>query len=391
MSNEQQERTVLSGRVVFEDGILEDGIVVIEGERIAYAGSPLAEYVEGAKCVKADGYIWPGLIDVHIHGAGGADVMDATPQAIHNIAETVAQFGVTGFLPTTVTGDKPQLEKAMANVVAEAPTIADGAEILGIHLEGPWICPQRSGAQNPDHIVDPAPEDAAWAVEKSSHMLRIVTMAPERPGALATIRELAKRGVNVSIGHTDATYDQVLEAIEAGAAHVTHCFNAMSGLHHREPGVVGAALTEDRLTVELIADGFHVHPAAVKLVTTAKGTDGTMLITDGMRAVGMPAGEYDLGGLRVFSDGETARLENGSLAGSLLTLDAAVRKTTAYSGMPLYKVVHMASLTPAKRLGVATEMGSIRAGKLANLVVVDEACRVERVFRRGKVIHQRTQ
>lgn len=385
MKTEQvSQQTVLRGRIVLEDGILEDGIVAMEGETIQYVGPPLAEYRQAAEYIRTDGYIWPGLIDIHIHGAGGSDVMDGTPEAIATISRTLMRFGVTGFLATTVTGNKPQLERAMSNVVNQAPYLVDGAEVLGIHLEGPWICPERCGAQNPEFIVDPGPEDAAWAMDKSEGTLRVVTMAPERPGAMETIRELTQNGVIVSVGHSDATYEQVIAAAEAGATHLTHCFNGMRGLHHREPGVVGAGLADDRFSLELIADGHHVHPGAIKLLIKVKGPDDMMLISDGMRAVGMPAGEYELGGLRVFSDGETVRLESGSLAGSLLTLDAAVRNTVTYGDIPLYKAVKMASLTPAKRIGVDGEMGSIREGKLADLVIVDDQCRVERVWRRGK-------
>lgn len=388
MATENRTRHVLRGRVVLEDGVMEDGMVVTENDTIRYVGPPLAAYSEEAEVVPSGGYIWPGLIDVHVHGAGGSDVMDATPEAIQTIAQTLITYGVTGFLATTVTGDKGHLERAMANVVQHGSHIENGADVLGIHLEGPWICPERAGAQNPAYITDPAPEDVDWAVDQSAGRLVIVTMAPERPGALEVIRRFHAKGVRVSIGHTAATYDQVRAAVDAGASHVTHCFNAMRGLHHREPGVVGAALTDDRLTVELIADGHHVHPAGVKLVVQAKGNDRLILISDGMRAVGMPAGEYELGGLAVMSDGETARLKNGSLAGSLLTLDAAVRNTVRFSGVPLYEAVAMASLIPARRIGVDGKMGSIREGKLANLVVVDETCHVRRVWRRGQLVFQ---
>lgn len=383
---ERETRQILRGRVILEDGLLEDGMVVVKGETIEYVGSPLAKYMQDSNEVRTDGYIWPGLIDIHIHGAGGKDVMDATPEAMETISHTLAQYGVTGFLATTVTGERGHLERAITNVVDQAPYLQDGAEVLGIHLEGPWICPERRGAQNPEHIVDPKPEDAAWAVEQAEGTLRIVTMAPERPGAMETIRELVKRGVIVSIGHSDATYEQVLAAAEAGATHLTHCFNGMRGLHHREPGVVGAGLIDERLSLELVADGYHVHPGAIKLLVKVKGPEDLILITDGMRAVGMPEGEYELGGLRVFSDGETARLENGSLAGSLLTLDAAVRNMVQFGKVPLYQAVKMASLTPAKRIGVDGERGSIQEGKLADLVMVDAECRVQRVWQKGKEI-----
>lgn len=380
-------QTVLRGRIVLEDGILEDGIVAFRGETIQYVGPPLTEYTQSDDLVQTDGYIWPGLIDLHVHGAGGCDVMDATPDAIETISRTLGRYGVTGFLATTVTGEKRQLERAMENVVQQAPYVQNGAEVLGIHLEGPWICPERCGAQNPEFIVDPEPEDAEWAMQHSEGTLRIVTIAPERPGAMETIRALVDKGVIVSVGHSDATYEETVAAAEAGATHLTHCFNGMRGLHHREPGVVGAGLEDDRFCLELIADGYHVHPGAIRLLLKAKGPDGVMLISDGMRAVGMPEGEYELGGLPVISDGETVRLENGALAGSLLTLDAAVRNVVEFGKAPLYQAVKMASLTPAKRIGVDGEMGSIREGKLADLVVVDEQCRVQRVWSKGKEIY----
>src|SRR5690554_2019586 len=178
---------VLRGSVVLADGILEEGMVVIRGERIAYVGPPLSRFTDPRREFFVSGYIWPGLIDLHVHGAGGCDVMDATPDAIETISRTLGRYGVTGFLATTVTGEKRQLERAMENVVQQAPYVQNGAEVLGIHLEGPWICPERCGAQNPEFIVDPEPEDAEWAMQHSEGTLRIVTIAPERPGAMETI------------------------------------------------------------------------------------------------------------------------------------------------------------------------------------------------------------
>lgn len=390
MGKESDTRTVLRGRVVLEDGLLEDGMVVFDGETIAYVGPPKAEYEHGADQLSTGGYIWPGLIDIHIHGAGGKDVMDATPEAIETISRTLGRYGVTGFLATTTTGDRQQLERAMVNIVEHAPYLQEGAEVLGIHLEGPWICPEQRGAHHPAYITDPHPEDARWAEAVSEGTLRVVTMAPERPGAMGTIRELVNHGVIVSAGHTSATYAEMMVAAAGGVTHLTHFFNAMRGLHHREPGVVGAGLTEERFSLELIADGHHVHPVMIQLLMQSKAPEDIILISDGMRAVGMPAGKYDFGGFTVFSDGETVRLADGTLAGSLLTLDQAVRNIVRYAGLPLYKAVKMASLTPAKQIGVDGEMGSLVPGKLANAVMVDDACRIERVWRKGQVIAHRT-
>ncbi|PTX55168.1 N-acetylglucosamine-6-phosphate deacetylase [Melghirimyces profundicolus] len=375
---------VFRGPVVLAKGLLEDGMVVTEGEKIRYVGLPRRVEKAGEEVV-ASGTIWPGLIDLHVHGTGGADVMDGTPEALETISRTLASYGVTAFLATTVTMDRLRLQKALANV-AKAGSRLSGARVLGVHLEGPWICPARCGAQNPDYVVDPGPQDAEWVWKASGGGLRIVTLAPERPGALDLVRKLAEHGVVVSAGHTSATYREMETAIEAGVSHVTHAFNAMTGLHHREPGVAGAALTDDRLTVELIGDGFHVHPAAVKLLARAKQPDGLILISDGIRAVGRPDGIYELGGLKVTARNGKAVLEDGSLAGSLLTLDRAVYNTADYAGIPLWQAVRMASLAPAKRLGLEGEMGSLEPGKRADLVVTDGDGRVSRVFVGGREV-----
>ncbi|QKI83103.1 N-acetylglucosamine-6-phosphate deacetylase [Kroppenstedtia eburnea] len=377
-------RKVFRGKVILREGMLEDGMVVTVGERIEYVGSPLF-FEEVEEEVRVEGWIWPGLIDLHVHGAGGSDVMDGTPEALHRISNTLVAHGVTGFLATTVTMDKPRLERAILNTVEHASS-AKGAEILGVHLEGPWICPAKRGAQNPEYITDPRPADAKWVLDVAQGNLRLITLAPERPGALDLIRRLSRQGVVVSVGHSSATHDEVEAAVEAGASHVTHIFNGMTGLHHREPGVAGTAMADDRLTVELIGDGFHVHPTVIKLLARTKPTDGLILISDGMRAVGQPEGFYDLGGLKVRAEGGKATLEDGSLAGSLLTLDRAVHNTARYAGVPLWKAVRMASLAPARRLGLDRDRGSLEAGKRADLLTTDEYGRVTRVWIRGREV-----
>jgi len=364
--------------------MMEDGMVITEGDQIRYVGEPI--HVESPEEeITSSGYIWPGLIDLHVHGAGGADVMDGTPQALQRISHTLASYGVTGFLATTVTMDKPHLEKALANV-SDTSSSLTGARTLGVHLEGPWICPAQRGAQNPEYIHDPQPTDADWAMEASRGKLRLVTVAPERAGAAALIENLHRQGVVVSAGHTSASFEQLMSAVEAGVSHITHVFNGMTGLHHREPGVAGAAMADDRVTVEVIGDGLHVHPAVIRLLCRTKPEDGLILISDGMRAVGQPDGVYDLGGLAVTAQQGKATLEDGSLAGSLLTLDQAVRNTADYADIPLWKAVRMASLAPAKRLGLADELGSLQAGKRADLSLTDERGHILRVFSGGREI-----
>ncbi len=384
-------RLIITGNIVLPFGMLNEGMLIVENDLIVYVGEKRnVEERVGDQVIHHNGFIWPGLIDIHIHGAGGHDVMDGTDRAVHSIARSLARYGVTGFLPTTVTGPKLALEQAMKSVVKAKQDQNEGAIIHGIHLEGPWICKAYKGAQNESYIVDPQQNDDHWATDHAEGLLKIVTLAPERPGARKLIQDLVKRGVVVSIGHSEATFDIVQKAVSYGASHATHLFNAMRGIHHREPGVVGAAFANDALITELIADGIHVHPAVMKLVIDSKGEDKVVLISDGIAAVGMPNGEYELGGLQVFTENGKATLRDGTLAGSLLTLDEAIRNLANQVNVPMWKAVKMASLTPASRIGIAHQRGSIEVGKKADLVLVSEACFVEKVFIDG-VEQERTE
>ncbi len=378
--------TVLRGNVVLPDRVLKNGMVIFEKGIIHYVGPPLEKYKEKEKSV-LPGYIWPGLIDLHVHGAGGKDVMDGTRESLEIISQTLVRFGVTGFLATTLTMDKLSLEKVFATIAEVTPHLHHGAQVLGIHLEGPWICSRYRGAQNPQYIVDPIVGDAEWGIEMTKGLLRLVTLAPERPGALDLIRSLVQKNVIVSIGHTGATYDEALAGVLAGASQVTHCFNGMTGLHHRHPGVAGIALVDERLKVELIADGFHVHPVVVQLLFKVKGVEKLILISDGMRAVGMPEGDYELGGLKVTAREGKVTLTDGRLAGSLLTLDQAVRNMIQFTGIPLWQAVRMASLTPAQSLGIDNKLGSLEPGKQADLVVTDRKLQVSSVWVKGRLVY----
>mgnify|MGYP001243163419 CR=1 FL=1 len=383
------QKTILQGNVVLPNRVLENGMVIFEEGIIHYVGPPLDEY-KGKEKVVLPGYIWPGLIDLHVHGAGGKDVMDGTKESLEIISQTLVRFGVTGFLATTLTMDKRSLEKVFFTIAEAVPRLRHGAQVLGIHLEGPWICSRYRGAQNPQYIVDPIQGDAEWGVEKTKGLLRLVTLAPELPGALDLIRSLVQKNVIVSIGHTGATYDEALAGVLAGASQVTHCFNAMTGLHHRDPGVAGIAMVDDRLKVELIADGFHVHPVVVQLLVKVKDVEKLILISDGMRAVGMPEGDYELGGLKVTARGGKVTLPDGRLAGSLLTLDQAVRNVIQFAEIPLWQAVRMASLTPAQSLGIDDKLGSIEPGKQADLVVTDQNLQVRTVWVKGRLVYDST-
>jgi N-acetylglucosamine-6-phosphate deacetylase len=347
--------------VVVED----DSILDVTGETHAFR--PTLDVGES--------YIAPGFIDVHVHGIAGADAMDGSQDSLARIAERFASHGVTGFLPTTMTESLDvtlraahQIQEFMSTQTDRAPA---GAQALGIHLEGPWISPQYKGAQNEQHILAPDEQTVHRMLDAAPGTVKIVTLAPELPGADDTIRLLREQGIYVSIGHTGATYEQALQAVALGATHITHCFNAMTGLNHRKPGVVGAALMVDDLFAELIADGVHVHPDVMRLLIRAKGRDRVMLITDAMAAAECPDGTYALGGQAVFvRDGE-ARLSDGTLAGSTLVLDRAVRNLVQLCRISLVDAVYMASTTPAAAIGLGANKGRICAGYDADFTILD--------------------
>jgi N-acetylglucosamine-6-phosphate deacetylase len=367
---------VLQGTLILSDRLMPAGQVVVEDGIIV----DLAEEARGYWPTSdfGDHYIAPGFIDVHVHGIAGVDTMDGSQESLRCMAERLAAHGVTGFLPTTMTESLDITKRAVhhvqefmtlqTRVTGEAPV---GARALGIHLEGPWISPRYKGAQNEQHILAPEEGMVRSILETARGAVKIVTLAPELPGADRTIRLLREAGIYVSIGHTGATYTQALEAVHLGATQVTHCFNAMTGLNHRKPGVVGAALLSYELVAELIADGVHVHPDVMRLLIRVKGRDRVMLITDAMSATEFPDGTYALGGQEVFvRDGE-ARLADGTLAGSTLVLDQAVRNLIRLCPLSLVDVVYMASATPAAAIGLGTHKGKICVGYDADLTILD--------------------
>jgi len=350
-------------------------------------------------------FVAPGFIDIHIHGAAGSDTMDATPSALARMAEFVSSHGVTGFLPTVMSSPIEQMLAATRAAAQAARVDAQphnacsrhgrtqaGAQILGINVEGPFLNPEFKGAQPEEGIASPDPAILKRILEAGGGHVRVMTIAPEMPGAVDIVRELAAQGVLVSVGHSGASYDDIQSAIEAGLRHVTHTYNGMRGLHHRQPGVVGAALVHSELTCEVIADGIHVHPAAVKLVARAKGLGGTVLMTDAMRAAGLPDGHYELGGQHVIVTSGAARLDTGVLAGSTLTADAAVRNMVEFAGIPLYAAISMASSTPARLIGLSGRKGRIEPEMDADIVLLDaETLQVRATLVMGEAVYERKQ
>lgn len=328
----------------------------------------------------------PGFIDVHIHGAAGFDVMDATAEALNGLAHALPREGTTSFLATTMTQTVEKIETALENA---SRFVADEtqAEMLGIHLEGPFISSKRAGAQPIEHILPPSLSLFKKWQKLSGNRIKIVTIAPEEGDGLEFIEEVAEAGVITSIGHSDATAEQVDEAITAGAGHVTHLYNQMSPFHHRNPGVVGTALLEDDLKVEIIADLIHSHPVAVELAFRQKRASGIILITDAMRAKGLAPGQYDLGGQDVQVTKKDARLNDGTLAGSILTMEDAAKNMKAVTDCSVSELVAMTSTNAAKQLGL-TNKGSIEVGKDADLTIVDETWTVQMTICRGNITYE---
>ncbi|CAG0968742.1 MAG: N-acetylglucosamine-6-phosphate deacetylase [Anaerolinea sp.] len=377
---------ITNSTLILSDRELPDHWMLIKQGKIASWGKGEAPSAETIIDGRGETYVLPGFIDIHVHGAMGFDMMDATPEALKAMSRFFAAHGVTGFLPTTVTAPHERILDALRNVAAHMGAEMPGAMVLGAHLEGPYINLNAKGAQAGEFVrlADPT-EYEQWL---DTEAIKLTTVAPEFGPNEAFISACAARGVTVSIGHTQATYEQALRAVRLGARHATHTFNAMTGLHHRKPGVVGAALTLSEITCELIADMIHVHPVILKLVLAAKGAEGIALITDAIQGAGMPDGAYELGGLAVTVSNGTATLSDGTLAGSVLTMDAGVRHMMNQAGASLVQVAQMSSTVPARQIGWGQHKGRIQAGYDADLVLLDPQQQVRTTLVAGRVVYQ---
>jgi len=373
---------LVSGKaIVVEKGRIRE---IVNKEELSTATLIGAEVIEGK-----DKYIVPGYIDIHVHGGGGSDVMDGNYEAINQIAIAHSHFGTTSFLPTTMTMNKNKIIRSLKTIYEAKLKGTEGAEILGVNLEGPYINPEKKGAQREIDIRKPSIKEFSELNKASGNMIRLVTVAPEMPGAIGFIKYLCKQGIIASVGHTNATYVQTQAGIQAGLSHVTHTFNAMRGLHHREPGVLGAALTSPELTLEIIADGIHIHPIVLKIITQIREDEKIVLITDSMRATGIKEGTYDLGGQEVTVNKGQARLKNGTLAGSVLTMDKSVKNMVNKVDISLPKAIQMASFNPARSIGVENRKGSLEPGKDADIVILNKNLETELTIVAGKVVYKR--
>ncbi|MBO7214284.1 MAG: N-acetylglucosamine-6-phosphate deacetylase [Clostridia bacterium] len=363
------------------DLLFEDGKIAKIGENL---GEELTAIPENAIVV-------PGFIDEHIHGAFGADAMDGSVKALSDIATAVASEGTTGFLATTMTQSPENIKNALSAVKDYVNAKSEsGAEVIGVHLEGPFISPKHIGAQPLEYVAVPSQETMKKYVEYSGNNIKIVSLAPEVEGAEELIKYLKDEGIVASIAHTGAKYKDCENAVKWGMTNVTHTYNAQTGLHHRDVGVVGSALLFDELSTEIICDLIHVSVPAIKLVVKNKNKDKVILITDSMRAKHLPDGESELGGQLVIVKNGEARLVDGTLAGSVLKMNNAVKNVHKSVGVPLETAIEFATANPAKNLGIYDSVGSIKEGKRANVTVLDkDTFEVLLTVRDGKIIYKK--
>lgn len=373
---------ILTNGKVYLDGHWKTGLDILVEDSTIAGIKPAGTYIDGQMIDAQGGYITPGFIDIHIHGSNGSDVMDANMESLKNISNFLAGNGTTSWLATTMTVGVNEIRNSLKTVSEYMNTDRQGAQILGAHLEGPFLSPLARGAHAEQHILPPAIANYQAITDGFPDLVRLVTMAPEQEGALELVSYLKERNITLSLGHTKGSYQQCCRGIAAGMDHVCHFYNAMTPLNHREPGAVGAILESDTVTIELIADLVHVHPAAIRLAYKVKGRDRIVLITDAMNATGLKDGEYELGGIPVYVRNGEARQKDGTLAGSTLTQDQALRNMVDI-GIPSEDVVAMLTETPARQIGVNTFKGRLAVGYDADINMLDQEFNIKETYVKG--------
>jgi N-acetylglucosamine-6-phosphate deacetylase len=377
--------TVANTRLVDMDRDSVGGYISIDGTRIGSVDQQPTS--PGVVIDASDSIVTPGFVDVHTHGGGGFNLHTTDAQEILAYARWAPTTGTTAFLLGVVGVPHGLPEAQLASAVAAITTAVDGAQPLGIHLEGPYINKERRGAHDPSWLRLPDAAETKRLLELAAGQLRLITVAPELPGAAAMIEQLVSAGVTVSIGHTDATYEQARAAIPQGITHATHCFNAMRPLHHRAPGALGAIIEADQVRGELIADGVHVHPAVARILLRALGPERAIVVTDALACAGMPDAVFAFGGQSAHIVDGVARLEDGTITGSVLTMDQALRNIVQHVHIPLHHAVRMLTYNPACSAGVAERKGRLQPGYDADLLFLNEDLQLQATICRGQVAY----
>ncbi|HAU5157822.1 TPA: N-acetylglucosamine-6-phosphate deacetylase [Clostridioides difficile] len=374
-------KCLINGKIILKNQILENKVLVFDEKIIDIADS----VPKDCEVIDADGkYISPGLIDIHIHGNMGKDTMDSTDESIETISKSIMRHGVTSFLPTTMTMDKEHVYDALEVIKKAQNRKLEGAQVLGAHLEGPFINENYKGAQNEKFIINSKYE----FIKEYKDVIKVITYAPEKDIDFDFTREIKRcTDIVLSIGHSNANYEQAKEAINLGVTNVTHMFNAMTGLNHRDPGVVGAALTTNVYS-ELIADTIHINKDLFQFILNNKGKERLILITDSIEVGGLEDGDYSLGGQKVIVKGNEARLENGALAGSVLSLNKMVFNFLDNTNLKVNEAISLASLNPATSLGINDKKGSLEIGKDADIAVFDENLDCKMTLCLGEVVYK---
>lgn len=382
-----------NANVLTPQGLLKGGSLLVgEDGTIVAVGATALDAGDGVPEVDLRGRtVLPGLIDVHVHGGNGCQVMDATRDSLAGMSRYHAAHGTTAFLATTQTDSPEKIEAALRSVsrymAADDPDASAGAQVLGVHLEGPFLNAARAGAQSREHLIAPQPAMIDQFLQAADGRIRLVTIAPELPGGLEAVARFAREGATVSAGHTDATFAQMEEAVRCGVSHTTHHFNGMRPLHHREPGATGAGLMLPELTIELIADGVHVRAEMIRLAYGLKTADRVCAVTDAMFCAGLPDGAY---GDLVMEGGSVYLTDRSSLAGSTLTMIAALRHTLRFTGLTLQEAIPSFTSVPARQSGTFARKGTLEPGKDADFIVVDDDLAIQRTIVRGREVYPRS-
>ncbi|MBW9170436.1 N-acetylglucosamine-6-phosphate deacetylase [Clostridium estertheticum] len=383
-------KAIINGKIIMKDRIIYNSVIVFDLKIIGIIDNDnFHQYKEECRekinVIDAKGrFVSPGFIDIHIHGSGGYDTMDATKKALEIIGTTIAENGVTGYLPTTMTMEASSIYKALDVVREEMGIETRGAKILGVHVEGPFINEKYKGAQKANNIVKPDYD----IIKDYLDIIKIITLAPEKDIDHSFIKKVkANSKITLSIGHSDASFEEAMKAIDDGISHATHIFNAMTPFNHRKPGIVGAIFTSD-ISCELIADLIHVHPAIFNILINLVHTDRMVLITDSMRAGCIKSGISELGGQKVIVKNGAARLEDGTLAGSVLTLNKAILNMLRNSNLEIYDVVAMATINPAKVINMDNKKGSLEIGYDADIAIFNDDIDVSFTIVEGKIVYE---